>query len=107
MNRDLMREALAAEQNARAIKKKLDTFVLLKREAYERDREKICLGDPISFRTDEYHRVEVSLPEEARRWVFRLWRREQQLAYNALVRRIAQIGMQTDLQLIEVEASHR
>ena len=107
MKPELMREALAAEQNARQIKKKLDTYVLLKREAYERDKEKIMLGDPVTYRQGEYHRVEVPLPEEVRRWAFRLWRREQQLAYNTLVRRLAQIGMDTDLTLIEVEPSHR
>ena len=106
MKPELMREALSADQKAREIKRKLEEFVLLKRDTYGADKEKIVLGNPVTYRQGECHRVEVPVPEEVRRWAFRLWRREQQLVYNALVRRINQIGMATDLDLIEVEPSH-
>lgn len=92
MDQAQMREGLALIDQAAKLRKQLDTYVLLKRDASTRG-ETIQVGDPITYRTNEYHRTDVPIPEEARRHVFNLWRREVAGQYNEKVRRLNQLGV--------------
>ncbi len=98
LNADKMRHALAVQKSAIALKKQHDTYVLLKRE----NKEFVLAGDPVSYRTNEYHRTEIQIPEEARRYVFNLWKREIALKYNAAVRELNQLGMDHGLQSLPI-----
>ena len=104
MSPETMRCALSVEAEARKLKRHLDEYVLLKRDNSSRE-ETISVGDPVKFRESEYCRVQVPIPESARRYVFNLWRKEVALKYNALVRELNQIGVDTDLALIGFKAS--
>lgn len=88
------RDALGWKAKADKLRKQLDEFVLLKRDSYT--KEVVCLGDPVSFKQSEYHRVEVPLPDDLRHYAFRLWKRETTMAYNEACRKLAQLGLQTD-----------
>lgn len=88
------RDALYWKAKADKLRKQLDEFVLLKRDAYT--KEVVCLGDPVSFKQGEYHRVEVPLSDDLRRYAFRLWKRETTLEYNEICRKMAQLGLVTD-----------
>lgn len=94
MTPDQMRQALDWKQQADRLRKQLDEYVLLKRDSYT--KEVVCLGDPISYRQSEYHRVEVPLSDELRRYAFRLWQRETTLKYNDICRKMAQLDLQSD-----------
>lgn len=95
-----MQRAIGIEAHAKKLKNQLDTYVLLKRDSV--CKEVISLGHPEQFKKDSYWRVETPIPEEARRYVFRLWQRETTLKYNALVRELNQIGILHDLKLATV-----
>lgn len=95
-----MRSALAIEAEARKLKRQFDEFVLIKMDGHM-PREILNVGDPVLYRQGEYHRIEVPIPETARRYVFNRWRKEIALKFNDHVRKLAQIGMTTDLRLIE------
>lgn len=94
MTEQQMREALGWKEEADRLRKRLDEFVLLKRDGYV--KEVVCLGEPVPFRQNECRRVEVPLSDELRRYAFRLWKRETTLEYNEACRKLAQAGMQTD-----------
>lgn len=95
--------AVALDREARTLKKKIDTYVLLRRDALV--KEVVCLGDPVQYRSGEYFRVEVPVPEEIRRHAFNLWRRDMAKRYNAMVRELAQLGINTDLELMKFSPS--
>ena len=105
MSPETMRHALAVEAEARKLRKQLDEYVLIKADT-GCQKEVINVGDPVKFRESEYCRVQVPIPESARRYVFNLWRKEVALKYNALVRELNQIGVDTDLALIGFKASN-
>lgn len=91
MTEPQMRRALELISQCRTLRRQLDTFVLLKRDSGNRG-ETIQVGDPVSYRNGEYHRVDVAIPEEARRHVFALWRKGVAQQYNAAVRELNQLG---------------
>lgn len=94
MTADQMKDALAWKVVADKLRTQLDEYVLLKRDAFV--KEVVCLGDPIRFKQNDYHRVEVPMPDEARRFAFRLWQYETTLKYNDACRRMAQYGLVSD-----------
>ncbi len=104
MRREQMRHALAIEAEVSKLKKQLDEWVLLKLDSNSA-KEIINVGDPISFRTNEYHRMQVAIPEAARRYVFRLWQREIALKLNEKIRELNQLGMTHGLQLVEIPSN--
>ena len=95
-----MREALEWKSKADRLRKKIDTFVLLKRDDYT--KEVVCLGEPKQFSKSDYFRVEVPLPDELRRYAFRLWKRETTLEYNKACRKLAQLGLSSEHTIIPV-----
>lgn len=95
-----MQRAIGIQNEAKKLKGQLDTFVLLKRDSL--CKEVIALGHPEQFKKDSYWRVETPIPEEARRYVFRLWQREIALKLNARIRELNQLGVLHDLRLVEV-----
>jgi hypothetical protein len=99
MNAEQMQRAIAIEANAKRLKKQFDTYVLLRKEGWT--QEVLNVGDPVQFKEGQYNRIEVPIPEEARRFVFRCWRKEIALKFNEAVRELAQLGMTTDLRLIK------
>ena len=100
MTPETMRHALAVEAQARKIKQQFDQYVLLKIDPASQ-KEVINVGDPVTYRQNEFHRMQVAIPEAARQYVFRLWRKEIALKFNEHVRKLAQLGMTTDLRQIE------
>lgn len=88
------RDALGWKQKADKLRQQLDEYVLLKRDSYV--KEVVCLGDPVRFKQNDYHRVEVPLSDALRRYAFRLWKRETTMEYNEACRKMAQLGLQTD-----------
>lgn len=102
MDAATMRRALELESNARRLLKQHNEYVLLRVDS-SATPEVINVGDPVNFRKDEYHRMKVAIPQEARRYVFGLWKRETALKYNAIVRELNQIGMTTDLRPLPTE----
>lgn len=88
--------AMTVENSARGLKKMLDTYVLLQSGGRS---EQIVVG-PIG-RDNMGNPHLVNIPESARRHVFNLWRKETALRYNELVRELAQLGVTTDLRLVE------
>lgn len=100
MTEEQMRRALELCQRGRALRKQYDTFVLLKRE-YTTPKEVIYVGEPSRVKGD-YFGTEVAIPDEARRHVFNLWKRDIALKHNAIVRELNQLGMTHDLTKIEV-----
>lgn len=100
MNAETMRRALTLEEHAKKLKNQHDTYVLLKRRTGFTQLENINVGSQKEFKTGEFHSLTVEIPEEARRHVFNLWKRDVRLKYNAIVRELNQIGMKTDLRLI-------
>ena len=99
-----MRRGIELLAAANRLRVQLDGYVLLQKDAYT--KEVVCLGEPSKFRGNEYHRVEVSLSDELRRYAFRLWKREETLHYNEVVRELNQLGVQSDHRLRVVPASH-
>lgn len=98
-----MQSAIAAKGLADKLRKQLDEYVLLRRDSCT--KEVICLGDPVKYRENEYHRVEVPLSEELRRYAFRLWQRETTLKYNDLCRKLAQANVQSDHRVRELQGA--
>lgn len=101
MTPETMRRALAAKSEADKLLRQYNEWVLVRVDGHSY-REFLNVGDPIAFRKDSCSRQEVPIPETARRYVFRLWKHEIALKYNALVRELNQIGMQHDLSLLSV-----
>lgn len=97
------RDALNWKAKADKLRKQLDEFVLLKRDSYV--KEVVCLGNPVSFKQGEYHRVEVPLSDDLRRYAFRLWKRGTTLEYNEACRKMAQLGLQTDHHVRQLQES--
>ena len=95
-----MKRGIALLASATKLRKQLDTFVLLKQDAYT--KEVVCLGEPSQFRNNEYARVEVSLSDELRRYAFRLWKREHTIRYNEVVRELNRLGVRSDHTLRDV-----
>jgi hypothetical protein len=79
--------------------------VLLKKDSASAE-EVINVGDPVSYKKGEYHRQRIAVPEEARRYIFALWKRELALAYNQKVRELNQIGMLHGLPLLPIDRPH-
>ena len=102
MDAETMRRALELQSRAVAIRKQYDAYVLLKRD----QKEFILCGDPVSYRKDEYHRMQVEIPESARRHVFNLWRKDVADKHDAIVRELNKIGMAHGLTKIEAKAVH-
>lgn len=100
-----MRRAIGLESEARALLKQYETYVLLQPDSYMK-KETINVGDPVTYKTNQYHRIEVEIPTKARRYVFNLWRKEIALKYNTKVRELNQIGALTDLRLIPIQEPH-
>jgi len=94
MTPEQMQEALGWKARADKLREKLDGWVLLQRDAYV--KEVICVGEPVSYKKGDYHRVEVAVPDEIRRYAFRLWKRQIALEYNEACRKLAQFGVQTE-----------
>jgi hypothetical protein len=94
MTPEQMKDALAWKQKADKLRTQLNEFVLLQRDSYT--KEVVCLGEPVSYKKGEFHRVEVPIPDEVRRYAFRVWKRETTLQYNDACRKIAQLGLVTD-----------
>lgn len=94
MTSEQMNEALGWHRKADDLRRKLDTFVLLQRDSYT--KEVICCGEPVRYKKDEYRRVEMPVPDEVRRYAFRVWQRETTLAYNEACRKLAQFGVTSD-----------
>ena len=101
MDAETMRRALDLANNAQQLLKKHNEYVLLKVDQAS-SAEFINVGDPVQFRKDEYHRMKVPIPAEARRYVFALWKREIALKYNAIVRELNQIGMSHSFELLPI-----
>lgn len=102
MTADQMREGLSLLSEAEKLRRQLDKFILLKRDS-NASGETIQVGDPVLYREREYHRLNVPIPEDARRLVFNLWRREVARQYNAKVRQLNQLGVSHSFSL---EPSH-
>lgn len=100
MTPDQMRRALELHSLAQKLKRQLDEFVLLKRDSATQG-EIISVGDPVIYKTREYHRISVPIPEDARRYVFRLWRKETARKYNDCVRELNKIGATHSFRLVE------
>lgn len=100
MTIDQARRAILVEAEARKIKRRFDEWVLLQIDASSAE-EIINVGDPVTYRKNEYHRMKVKIPEAVRRLAFRQWRKELALKFNEYVRELAQLGVSTDLRLIE------
>lgn len=100
MTSEQMRRGLEVEAAARKIKKQFDTWVLLKLDGGA-TAEVINVGDPVSFKEGEYHRMKVQIPDVIRRLAFRQWRKELAFKYNEHLRELNQLGVSHDLRLIE------
>lgn len=100
MTTEQMRRALELVSTAEKLKRQMDKFVLLVRDNSTRG-ETILVGDPVSYKQGEYHRVDVPIPEAARRYVFRLWRKEIAQKFNAAVRELNQLGASHEFRLVE------
>jgi hypothetical protein len=100
MTVEQMQRAMQLIAAAKDAKRKLTEFVLLKRD-YNTQGETVQVGDPVRFRDKEWHRVNVPIPEAARQYVFRLWRKEVAQQFNAAVRELNQLGASHDFTLIE------
>lgn len=94
MTEEQLQRSLTLLSAARAIKRRLDTYVLLKAQANE-----VINAGPPSFSPGEYSSQPVTIPESARRHVFHLWQQDQRAAYNAAVRELNQLGVQHGLTL--------
>lgn len=94
MTVDQMKRGLELLNAANRLRKQLDEFVLLQRDSFT--KEVVCLGDPVSYKSGEYHRVEIPLSDQLRRYAFRIWRQEQTLRYNSIVRELNQLGVTSD-----------
>lgn len=101
MTPEQMQEALETKKRADTLRKQLEKYVLLKR-VYNSPEEIIWVGEPDRFANDKFAGLKVQIPDSARRHVFNLWRREVALQYNACVRKLAQAGMTTDHELIDI-----
>jgi uncharacterized protein YjiS (DUF1127 family) len=95
-----MKRGIELLSAATRLRKQLDEYVLLKKDAYS--KEVVCLGYPERYNKDSYHRVEVSLTDDLRRYAFRLWKREQTIRYNEMVRELNQLGVLSDHRLRDV-----
>lgn len=100
-----MRRALTLKSEADALLKKYKEWVLLKKEGSS-EKEVINVGDPVLYKKDQYNRQVIAVPEEARRYIFALWKRELALEYNKKVRELNQIGMLHGLTLLPIERPH-
>lgn len=100
MTADQMRHSLELISRADSLQKKLTKYVLLKRDSATRG-ETIQVGDPVLYRKDEYHRTDVTIPEEARRYVFNLWRRDIARQFNEVVRELNQLGVSHKFNLVK------
>lgn len=105
MTEEQMRRALVLISEAATLKRQLDTFVLTKRDAATRG-ETIQVGDPALGSSGGYNRIDVAIPEEARRHVYRLWRKDVAIKFNAAVRELNQLGAHHGFDLLKVEAVH-
>ncbi len=99
MTQEQMQRALSLISSAERLRSQFDKYVLLKRDSGNRG-ETIQVGDPVMYRKGEYHRIDVPIPEEARRLVFNLWRKEVALKYNETVRELNQLGASHGFELI-------
>lgn len=100
-----MRRALSLKAQAEKLLFQYNEWVLVQMDSASH-KEIINAGDPVQYKKDSYHRVEIPISGEARRYIFRLWKREIGLKYNACVRELNQIGMAHGLQLITLERPH-
>lgn len=91
MDRKSMERALQLEAAAKSLHRKLSQMILAKVPVHGVREEVIACGirKPDGTLNLEY----LPVPEAARRHVFRLWKREQTLRYNAMVRELNQLGM--------------
>jgi len=105
MDAETMHRAIQLEHNAKKLREQHDKYVLLRRDSYTKP-EIINAGDPFLYKEKDYHRVEIPIPDEARRYIFALWKREIALKYNSIVRELNQIGMTTDLRPLSIERPH-
>lgn len=94
-----MRRALMLISDAKSAQRQLNEYVLLVRDSSKKG-ETIQVGDPVTYRNNEYHRLDVPIPEDARRYVFRLWRKEVARRFNAMVRELNQLGASHDFKLV-------
>lgn len=99
MTADQMRRALELNGVAASLHRKLTTFVLLRRDANH--SEKLWCGPPSQFDREKYSAEPVAIPEEARRYVFRLWKKETAKKLNEIIRELNQLGASHDFKLIE------
>lgn len=100
MTTDQMRHAIAVEAEAQRLNKQFTGWVLLRCDQATKP-EVINVGDPVSYKQNEYHRMTVEIPDAVRRLAFRQWKKELALKYNAKVRELNQLGVSTNLRLIE------
>lgn len=93
MTVDQMKRGIELSAGADHLRTQLDTFVLLKADSYT--KEVVCLGEPRKWEKDSYNRVEVRLTDDLRRYAFRVWKRDQTIRYNEIVRELNQLGVVT------------
>ena len=91
MTEEQLREALEWKKRADNLRHQIDTFVLLKRDAHI--KEVVCFGEPVLYNKSEYHRVQLPISDEVRRYCFRVWKREKTIEYNECCRKLAQFGV--------------
>lgn len=100
MNIDDMRKAIALDGEARQLKRKFDGWVLIRKDSFTKP-EVVNIGEPATFASNQYHRMEIVISDDLRRIAFRRWRKGIALKFNDVVRQLNQIGVDTDLELIE------
>lgn len=95
-----MKRGLEVLASAEKAAHQLKEFRLLKNDASSAE-EIINLGDPHTYKTNEYHRIKVRLPESARWHVFRLWQRETAEKLNEHIRELNRLGVKHNLNLAQ------
>lgn len=100
-----MRRALELLSAAAKLRRQFDTFVLLKLDNATRDKETISVGEPSQHNKGEYFRVSFPIPEDARRYVFNIWRRDIAHKYNEYVRELNQLNVSHSFKLIRFDTA--
>lgn len=105
MTEPQMRRALELLATAAKLRRQFDTFVLLKSDPTTRSKETISVGEPSQHNKGEYLRVDFQIPEDARRYIFNIWRRDIAYKYNEYVRELNQLNVSHSFKLIRFDTA--
>lgn len=104
MTLEQMSRGIAVHREAVALKMQINGWVLLSIDPACKP-EVINVGDPVTYRKGQYHRVEIKISDAIRRLAFRQWKKDLALKFNELVRELNQLGVKHEMELIRFDPS--